>query len=92
MFEPAALAPSGLAPAGRALARCGQPAGVNPGRLCFSNRDACQFIPLVYDYQRLAREMEEEGLPSEFVATIRTGWWTTCMEIMPAKERLRGRF
>lgn len=52
----------------------------------------CQFIPLVYDYQRLAREMEEEGLPSEFVATIRTGWWTTCMEIMPAKERLRGRF
>jgi predicted phosphodiesterase len=51
-----------------------------------------QFVPVVYDYQRLAREMLEEGLPEEFVATVRTGWWTTCLEILPAKERRRGRY
>jgi hypothetical protein len=36
--------------------------------------------------------MDREGLPAEFVETIRTGWWTTCMEILPAKERARGRY
>jgi diadenosine tetraphosphatase ApaH/serine/threonine PP2A family protein phosphatase len=51
-----------------------------------------EFIPVHYDYEALARQMEQEGLPSEFVATIRTGWWTTCMEILPAKERNRGRY
>ena len=33
--------------------------------------------------------MEKEGLPPEFIETVRTGWWTTCMEILPAKERSR---
>jgi predicted phosphodiesterase len=51
-----------------------------------------EFVPVEYDYQRLAREMREEKLPEEFVATILTGWWTTCLEILPAKERKRGRF
>ncbi len=51
-----------------------------------------EFVPLDYDYQRLAREMEDEGLPSEFAQTARTGWWTTCLEILPVKERLRGTF
>lgn len=50
------------------------------------------FIPVEYDYRRLAREMREEKLPEEFVETIVTGWWTTCLEILPAKERKRGRF
>ena len=50
------------------------------------------FCPLEYDYHRLAREMVREKLPEEFVTTVQTGWWTTCMEIMPAKERLRGKF
>ena len=45
-----------------------------------------------YDHEALAREMEEERLPPEFVATIRTGWWTTCLENLPAKERRRGRY
>jgi hypothetical protein len=36
--------------------------------------------------------MEAEALPSEFAETIRTGWWTTCLENLPAKERRRGRF
>jgi predicted phosphodiesterase len=51
-----------------------------------------EFVPVDYDYETLAREMEREGLPDEFVETIRTGWWTTCMEILPAKERARGKY
>lgn len=49
------------------------------------------FIPVEYDHERLAREMRSEGLPDEFVATTLTGWWTTCLEILPGKERIRGR-
>ena len=52
----------------------------------------CQFQPLSYDHTGLAKEMRAEILPEEFVATTLTGWWTTCLEIMPAKERLRGKF
>jgi predicted phosphodiesterase len=51
-----------------------------------------EFRPLRYDHQRLAHEMEDEALPPEFVETIRTGWWTTCLENLPARERRRGRF
>ncbi len=36
--------------------------------------------------------MEAEGLPPEFRETILTGWWTTCLEILPAKERAAGRY
>ena len=50
------------------------------------------FIPVVYDHERLAGEMRREKLPEEFVETVLTGWWTTCLEILPAKERARGRF
>lgn len=49
-----------------------------------------EFVPLAYDHESLAREMETEALPAEFVATIRHGYWTTCLEILPAKERRRG--
>ena len=51
-----------------------------------------EFVPVVYDVEGLAREMEAERLPAEFVETIRTGWWTTCLENLPAKERARGKF
>ena len=50
------------------------------------------FRPVTYDHQRLAGEMSAEGLPEEFVETVLTGWWTTCLEILPGKERARGRF
>ncbi len=50
------------------------------------------FCPVSYDHHRLANEMREEGLPEEFAETILTGWWTTCLEILPAKERHRGRY
>jgi hypothetical protein len=49
-------------------------------------------VPLAYEHEGLASEMESEGLPSEFVETIRTGWWTTCLEVLPSRERARGRY
>ena len=51
-----------------------------------------QLVPVAYDHARLAREMEAERLPPEFVETIRTGFWTTCLEILPPKERAAGSF
>ena len=42
--------------------------------------------------ETLAREMDREGLPPEFAETIRTGWWTTCLENLPARERARGKY
>ncbi|MGE3809605.1 MAG: metallophosphoesterase, partial [Gemmataceae bacterium] len=51
-----------------------------------------EFIPVHYDHQRLARDMRAEKLPEEFIETVLTGWWTTCLEILPAKERKRGRY
>ena len=52
---------------------------------------AIEHVPVAYDHERLAREMREERLPEEFVETVLTGYWTTCLEILPAKERARGR-
>lgn len=51
-----------------------------------------EFIPVRYDHEALAQEMREEELPEKFVETILTGWWTTCLEILPGKERFAGRY
>jgi hypothetical protein len=51
-----------------------------------------ELVPLPYDHSALAAEMRSEGLPEEFVATVLTGWWTTCLEILPARERAASRF
>jgi predicted phosphodiesterase len=53
---------------------------------------AVEFVPVEYDHERLAREMRAEGLPEEFIETVRTGWWTTCLEVLPSKERRRGKW
>lgn len=47
---------------------------------------------VAYDHEALAEEMRVESLPEEFVETIQTGWWTTCLEVLPGKERARGRY
>ena len=59
-----------------------------------AGRDALdvELVPLAYDHAALAAEMRREGLPPEFVETIETGWWTTCLEILPARERAASRF
>ncbi|HVR37492.1 MAG TPA: metallophosphoesterase family protein [Thermoanaerobaculia bacterium] len=51
-----------------------------------------EFVPVAYDHHALADEMRRERLPDEFVETILTGWWTTCLEILPAKERAAGKW
>ena len=51
-----------------------------------------EHVPLHYDSEALATEMRQEQLPEEFVDTILSGWWTTCLEILPAKERASSRF
>jgi len=56
------------------------------------DRHDAQFVPVAYDVEAVAGEMDAEGLPPEFGETMRTGWWTTCLEILPAKERARGRW
>src|SRR5438552_1193027 len=42
-----------------------------------------EFIPVAYDHDSHARDIEGVGLPVEFAETIRTGWWTTCLENLP---------
>ncbi|MEE8147972.1 MAG: hypothetical protein V3T24_10235 [Longimicrobiales bacterium] len=51
-----------------------------------------ELVPLEYDRESLAAEMRREKLPEEFVETTLSGWWTTCLEILPAKERAASRF
>jgi diadenosine tetraphosphatase ApaH/serine/threonine PP2A family protein phosphatase len=51
-----------------------------------------EFVPVHYDHETVAREIVREGLPPEFAETIRSGWWTTCLENLPARERGRGKF
>jgi predicted phosphodiesterase len=51
-----------------------------------------KFRAVAYDAQALAREMAAEELPAEFIETIRTGWWTTCLENLPARERRAGKY
>ncbi|MDE3154472.1 MAG: metallophosphoesterase family protein [Acidobacteriota bacterium] len=55
-------------------------------------RVSAEFVPVAYDYRALAADMDAERLPVEFIETILTGWWTTCLEVLPHKERARGRF
>jgi hypothetical protein len=50
-----------------------------------------EFVPVSYDHEELAREIGREALPAEFAETIRTGWWTTCLENLPGRERARGK-
>lgn len=87
-------------PSGRHYINCGaigRPA--NDGRTCVwyarleleqGRGPQVEFAPVTYEHHRLANEMREEGLPAEFIETILTGWWTTCLEVLPAKERAAG--
>ena len=59
--------------------------------LSAGHEPSVEFVPVAYDHEALAREMARERLPGEFVETIRSGWWTCCLESMPVRERARGR-
>lgn len=44
-------------------------------------------VPLTYDPQPVVAAMARAGLPQEFQASLLTGIWTTCAEILPNKEQ-----
>jgi diadenosine tetraphosphatase ApaH/serine/threonine PP2A family protein phosphatase len=84
-------------PGGRHVVNCGaigRPAHDGRPGAWYARIDAgsgglrVEFRHVPYDHEALAREMEAERLPSEFVETIRTGWWTTCLGNMPVRERM----
>jgi hypothetical protein len=94
--------PSGHLPLSRDVVNVGvigRPANDGRTEVWYSvleaRRDATlgvELVPLTYDHEALAAEMRREELPEEFVETILTGWWTTCLEILPARERAASRF
>ncbi len=51
-----------------------------------------ELVALAYDWRAQAASMRSAGLPEPFVETIETGWWTTCLEVVPPRERARGAF
>ncbi len=53
---------------------------------------SAELLPVAYDWRAQAASMRAAGLPEPFVETIETGWWTTCLEVVPPRERARGRF
>jgi diadenosine tetraphosphatase ApaH/serine/threonine PP2A family protein phosphatase len=87
-------------PSGRVVVNAGvlgRPANDGRTNVCYARLEfgvelRVERVPVVYDHESFAREMEGERLPAEFVETIRSGWWTSCLEILPAKERARGKY
>ncbi|MGI8819703.1 MAG: metallophosphoesterase family protein [Chthoniobacterales bacterium] len=89
-------------PSGRHFINCGaigRPA--NDGQTCVwytllriddAKTVQVEFVRLDYDFPALAAEMRAEHLPEEFAETIETGWWTTCLEVLPMKERAKGSY
>jgi predicted phosphodiesterase len=51
-----------------------------------------ELVALDYDWPAHSASMRDAGLPEAFTQTIETGWWSTCLEIVPPAERSRGRF
>jgi pyruvate-formate lyase-activating enzyme len=51
-----------------------------------------ELVPVAYDWRAQAASMRAAEMPEPFVETIETGWWTTCLEIVPPPERARGRY
>ena len=49
------------------------------------------FVPVHYDAAPVIAAMNDVGLPQLFADTLATGWWTTCLETLPSRERSRGR-
>jgi hypothetical protein len=76
----------------------GRPANDGDTRVWYAMLEAREdafevdLLPLSYDHPALAAEMRRERLPEEFVETVLTGWWTTCLEILPARERAASKF
>lgn len=53
---------------------------------------SAELVPIAYDWRAQAASMRAAEMPEPFVETIETGWWTTCLEVVPPPERARGRY
>jgi pyruvate-formate lyase-activating enzyme/predicted phosphodiesterase len=51
-----------------------------------------ELIPVSFDWMSHAAGMRQAGLPEPFAQSVESGWWTTCLEVLPARERSRGRY
>ncbi len=51
-----------------------------------------ELVGVAYDPAPHAAAIRDAGLPEAFAVTAETGWWTTCLEVVPPPERARGRF
>jgi pyruvate-formate lyase-activating enzyme/diadenosine tetraphosphatase ApaH/serine/threonine PP2A family protein phosphatase len=60
--------------------------------LCDGAIERVELVALRYDWRAQAASMRAAGLPEPFVETIETGWWTTCLEVVPPRERARGAY
>ncbi|GAC1441870.1 MAG: hypothetical protein NVSMB51_22110 [Solirubrobacteraceae bacterium] len=59
---------------------------------CSGGSATAELLAVRYDWRAQAASMRAAGLPEPFVETIESGWWTTCLEIVPPRERARGRY
>ncbi len=66
--------------------------GAQYARITLGDDLTVTFPRVGYDGEAMADDLRREGLPAAFAETIVSGWWTTCLENLPAKERRRGRF
>ncbi len=59
---------------------------------CVDGAASAELVPLDYDWRAQAASMRAAGLPEAFTEAVETGYWTTCLEIMPPYERSHGRY
>jgi hypothetical protein len=53
---------------------------------------SAELVALDYDWGAQAASIRAAGLPEAFAGAVETGWWTTCLEVVPPAERSRGRY
>jgi predicted phosphodiesterase len=76
----------------------GRPANDGSTTVCYglvdlaAGQDEARIVRLDYDWRAQAAALRQTALPREFAYTCETGWWTTCLEILPTAERSRGLF
>ncbi len=59
---------------------------------CVDGHATAELVALDYDWRAHTASMRNAGLPEAFTQAVETGWWTTCLEIVPPVERSRGRY
>jgi pyruvate-formate lyase-activating enzyme len=76
----------------------GKPANDGRAETCYAILDldggetTAELVALPYDHAAQAAAMRAAGMAEELAETIETGYWTTCIEILPPAERSRGRY